>query len=310
MEKKELKQNIIDALTISKLPDDVFISTMTICCELDIQFNVDNIAKYIELKTNGIISIGYGKDNDPNTNRTLYPKKKKKKKLKMKKKQKREFHNQISLNVMVESKKEKPINIKLFTNGSIQMTGCKSVDNVVDVLEKIFIELKTIKAVLDTEKIIIEDKLFVNDHSKLFLENVKNVTIGMINSNFIYPNKIDRLKLFNLLNSESKECRYDPSNHAPVNIKYQCVEKSISILIFEKGSILITGAKNCNQILDGYNFINKYLLTNHRKIIKSNYTLLNINNIVTHKQDNMKLKPQTYDSDEEIDMAINTLLIS
>lgn len=310
MDKKILKQHIIDALTISKLPDDVFISTMTICCELDIQFNVDNIAKYIELKTNSIISIGYGKDNDPNTNRTLYPKKKKKKKLKIKKKQKREFHNQISLNVMVESKKEKPINIKLFTNGSIQMTGCKSVDNVVDVLEKIFIELKTIKAIINTEKFIIEEKPFVNNHSKLFLENVKNVTIGMINSNFIYPNKIDRLKLFNLLNLEGKECRYDPSNHAPVNIKYQCIEKSISILVFEKGSILITGAKNCNQILEGYNFINKYLLTNHKKIIKSNYTLLNINNMISHKQDKLKFKSDTYNSDEEIDIVLNTLLKS
>jgi TATA-box binding protein (TBP) (component of TFIID and TFIIIB) len=284
-EKGTLKQKILDALIIKKLPDDVFISTMTVCCELDIEFNVDNIARYIDLKSDGIKDISYGRDGDPATNRSLVPKKKKKKKVKSKakKKQKREFHNQISLNVMIESKKEKPVNIKLFTNGSIQMTGCKSVENVIDVLSKIFIELQTVKAVIDKETMTIVEKPFINDASKLSLEFVQNITIGMINSNFVYPNKIDRLKLFNLLNTEQKECRYDPSNHAPVNIKYNCKDKSISIFVFEKGSILITGAKNCEHILEGYEFINKYLLTNHKKIVKSNINMTNIDSLLDNK---------------------------
>ena len=284
-ETNTLKQKILDALVIKKLPDDVFISTMTVCCELEIEFNVDNIARYIDLKSDGIKDISYGRDGDPATNRSLVPKKKKKKKVKSKakKKQKREFHNQISLNVMIQSKKDKPVNIKLFTNGSIQMTGCKSVDNVIDVLSKIFIELQTVKAIIDKETMTITDKPFINDSSKLSLEFVDNITIGMINSNFVYPNKIDRLKLFNLLNSEQKECRYDPSNHAPVNIKYNCKDKSISIFVFEKGSILITGAKNCEHILEGYEFINKYLLTNHKKIVKSSINMSNIDSLLDNK---------------------------
>ena len=284
MEQREiLRTKILDALIIKKLPDDVCISTMTICCELEIQFNVDNIAKYIELKKGDITSISYGRDGDPLTNRSLFPKKKKNKikKTIIKKKQKREFHNQISLNVMVVSKKDKPVNIKLFTNGSIQMTGCKSVENVIDVLAKIFDELKTIRAIIDTKTFTIVDKPFVNNFDVLDIRHVNNITIGMINSNFKYENKIDRLKLFNLLNSESKECRYDPSNHAPVNIKFNCKDKSISIFVFEKGSILITGAKNCSHILEGYEFINKYLLTNHKKIVKSSINISNINNYLT-----------------------------
>jgi len=275
-----LKNKILDALIIKLLPDDVSISTMTVCCELDIQFNVDSIAKYIDLKKDSIIDISYGKEGDPKTNRSLYPKKKKKKKVVIKKKQKREFHNQISLNVMIASKEEKAVNIKLFTNGSIQMTGCKSVTNVIDVLDKIFYELRVVKAIIDLKTKTMMEKPFVNDYSKLYLKYVDNIKIGMINSNFSYPGKIDRLKLFNILNSDNKDCRYDPSNHAPVNIKYNCKGKSISIFVFEKGSILITGAKNCKHILEGYEFINKYLLENHTKIVKSIIDITNINTLL------------------------------
>jgi TATA-box binding protein (TBP) (component of TFIID and TFIIIB) len=285
MNTETLTNRIYDTLFIKKLPEDVLISTITVCCEIDIQFNVDNIAKFIELKKDGIINISFGKEGDPVTNRSLNPKKKKKKKVKNNKKQKREFQNQISLDIMIESKANKPINVKLFKNGSIQMTGCKSVINVVDVLSKVFTELKCVRAIVEKSKDIykIVEKPFVNNTSKLLLENIKNIAIGMINGNFIYPNKIDRLKLFNLLNSEGKECRYDPAIHAPVNIKFNCTDKSISILVFEKGSILITGGKNCNHILQGYEFINKYLLTNHRKIVKSNINADNISNYLDIK---------------------------
>ena len=43
------------------------------------------------------------------------------------------------------------------------------------------------------------DKPFINDPTKLYLNFVDNIIIGMINSNFKYPHKIDRLKLYNLL---------------------------------------------------------------------------------------------------------------
>jgi TATA-box binding protein (TBP) (component of TFIID and TFIIIB) len=300
--KNILKNKILDALIIRKLPDDVCISTMTICCDLEIEFIVSNIAKYIDLNQNGIVSISYGRNDDPCTNRSLFPKKRQKKK----KKAKRVFYNQVSLAIMVESKKDKPVNIKLFTNGSIQMTGCKSIDNVIDVIAKIFDELKTIKAIIDKQTMTIIDKPFINDPTKLFLNLVDNITIGMINSNFRYPNKIDRLKLYNLLLSESIECKYDPSNHACVNIKHHCVDKTISIFVFEKGPIVITGAKNCEHILAGYNFINKYLLNNHKKIVKSNVNISNINNLLNDSSDNKKLDLSD-DEDDDINEFLKSL---
>jgi TATA-box binding protein (TBP) (component of TFIID and TFIIIB) len=300
--KNILKNKILDALIIKKLPDDVCISTMTICCDLKIEFIVSNIGKYIDLSKNGIVSISYGRNDDPCTNRSLFPKKRQKKK----KKAKRVFYNQVSLAIMVESKKDKPVNIKLFTNGSIQMTGCKSIDNVIDVITKIFDELKTVKAIIDKQTMTIIDKPFINDPKKLFLNLVDNIKIGMINSNFRYPNKIDRLKLYNLLLSESIECKYDPSNHACVNIKHHCVDKTISIFVFEKGPIVITGAKNCEHILAGYNFINKYLLNNHKKIVKSNVNISNINNLLNDSSDNKKLDLSD-DEDDDINEFLKSL---
>jgi TATA-box binding protein (TBP) (component of TFIID and TFIIIB) len=264
---------------------------MTVCCDLDIEFKVNNVAKYIDLDKDGIISISYGQNDDPSTNRSLYPRKRQKKK----KKAKRVFYNQVSLAVMIKSKKDKPINIKLFTNGSIQMTGCKSIDNVVDVVDKVFNELKVIKGIIDKNTMTIVDKPFVNKHAKLNLNFIDNIIIGMINSNFKYPNKIDRLKLFNLLQSESIDSKYEPSNHACVNVKHHCFDKTISIFVFEKGPIVITGAKNCDHILSGYNFINKYLLTNHKKIVKSTINMSNINELLDDPQLNLNLS-----DDEEL----------
>lgn len=296
--KNILRNKITDALIIQKLPNDVCISTMTVCCDINIEFNVSNIARYIDLNKDSIINISYGRNDDPTTNRSLIPRKKSKKK----KKGKRVFYNQVSMAVMIKSKKEKPINIKLFTNGSIQMTGCKSIENVIDVLDKTFDELKVVKALIDIKQMKIIDKPFINDPSKLYLEFVNNIIIGMINSNFKYPNKIDRLKLYNLLNSENIQSKYDPSNHACVNIKYHCVDKTISIFVFEKGPIVITGAKNCEHVLAGYNFINKYLLTNHFKIAKSTINANELNNIMKNKKNKNTLFEDSEDLLSELDI--------
>ena len=91
----------------------------------------------------------------------------------------------------------------------------------------------------------------------------------MINSNFVLPFKIDRPKLYNLLFKEKYECFYDPIKHACVRVRYQHPLKLVSIFIFEKGNIIITGAQSCEQIKDAYTFIYKYLLINYKNIIKT-----------------------------------------
>ena len=71
---------------------------------------------------------------------------------------------------------------------------------------------------------------------------------------------INRENLFDLLTKANIRCTYEPCIHACVNIKYNYKNKeTISIFVFESGSIIITGAKTKNHIIEAYKFITKIL---------------------------------------------------
>lgn len=265
----KIASDIADKLGFDKLPTDMTISTMTLSCKVNTQFNCKNIARYVDLSYGGILSVKCGSDDNTKTNRTLLPKKQKTGKPK---KKKSVFYNQVSMYVMVKGKNKKPVSVKLFLNGAIQMTGCKTIAHAIEALSKIFIELRKIKAIITSKHYCLRvvEQNFVTNRDVLNVKHVKNISVAMINSNFSINFKIDRAKLHNLMLVEGYEVSYDPEKHACVNIKYDHTDKQLSIFVFEGGSIIITGVRNCYQILDAYNFINKYLLTNYNKIIKNN----------------------------------------
>ena len=65
------------------------------------------------------------------------------------------------------------------------------------------------------------------------------------------------------------DCTYDPIRHACVNIKLSHPTKTITIFVFESGSIIILG-KTCRQVRDAYNFINVFLLSNYFNVCCKN----------------------------------------
>lgn len=262
----KIKDKIKQSLGLFNLPTEVNISTMTVCCKLDTVFILENIAKYLELSNTGILSIAYGDSSNPATNRTLLPKKNTNKK----KKKKKAFFNQVSVYIHAPlKKKKKMVNLKIFSNGSFQMTGCQSIHIVLDALYKILSKLSETKAIIKHKTMTIEEKPFSLNPEIIKMENIRELSIAMINSDFKFPAKINRLALYDILKSDGYEVKFDPTKHASVDIKYQCsIDKKISILVFEDGPILITGAKNCEQIHKSYNFINQYLLERVTKILK------------------------------------------
>lgn len=278
-QKHKILTDSIKNLDITELPDDVIISTITIVCRIgDKQpktkiFNCKNIAKYIELRDDCILTVTHGIKDDTATNRTIIQSKKKKNKTK------KVFFNQVSLAVKINGKPDDPVNIKLFANGAIQMTGCKNISNAVETMYIVFEELKKQKAIISPENNKITDIPFVSDMTLLSLDNIKNFKIAMINSGFKIPFRIDRVKLHDLLMSKNHDCLCELVRHACVNIKYNNSDdenNASSIFVFEKGSIIITGVKSGKQINNSYNFINRFLLENH-KAIKKNDNLRNIN---------------------------------
>jgi len=280
-------------LELLNLPYDLQISTTTITCHLDITFNVENIGLYF----NDFDSIIVGKRYGNRIINNLVNVKKLKTGKKKKRKEKKNFYNQVSLifrsatlmgldpEKLSIKEKDKTVNIKLFINGSIQMTGCKYLDNIHKSLEILFDRLKIRKAILDKNNNFII-KSFVsnsitnkdvddNTLSKLDIKNVDNFKIVMINTNFNILFQINREKLYQLLKDEGYDVIFDPISHSGVIIKYQIhnnSNKTISIFVFESGSITIAGSNSYHQVLETYNFINKFILNNYDKLLTKNIT--------------------------------------
>lgn len=277
-----LKKKVNDLLELDKLPSDINITTITISCKCETEFKGKKISKYIDISTDEIISVSYGAKSNMKTNRiSNYLKNKKKtnnktcKLDKTSKTNKREFYNQVSSYVNVRHK-DSPVHVMLFINGSIKMAGCKSNDDFIHTLLILFNALNNVKGVKHSSKKLIIDKTFVSNRNKLDISLVNNIKIGMINSGFELPFKINRVILYELLLRDNiMKCSYDPDKHSGIIIKYETeinnvTVKHATILVFESGKIIITGAKSCKYILDAYNFINKYILSNFNTIVKHN----------------------------------------
>lgn len=259
------------------LPYDLDISTSTITCNLDITFNVENIGLYFNDFDDIVIGKTYGNrivNNIVSIKKLISTKKKKRK-------GKKNFFNQVSLifrsatlmgldpNKLSEKEKCKVVNVKLFINGSIHMTGCKYLDNIKNSLTILFEKLKTTKAILNNNMEFIE-KPFVNDISKLDINKVRDFNIEMINTNFNGLYQINRNKLFQLLLDKNVEVTFDPIIHPSVNIKYRLINfpaKTISIFIFESGSITIAGSNSYDEVLEAYNFIGKFIYQNYKNLL-------------------------------------------
>jgi TATA-box binding protein (TBP) (component of TFIID and TFIIIB) len=268
----DVKENEIDIL-----PNGVSISTMCASCKLGTILNILNIEKYMELNTDDILCVKMNKDRI----RNLIPDKKKNKrdkKTKMLKQEKDEktnhFYNQITVIIRIGSgpidnwETEGKINLKLFKNGSVQMSGCKSVKTINIVLNKLVYKLKTIKAKIEDGKIV--EKNFVENVENLKVTNFK---IDMINSNYKVNMQIDRSKLFGLLLKKKIKSSFEPCIRACVIIKYIPLidndeQKEISIFVFQKGNIIITGARRKSHILVAYKYINNILITHSEEISK------------------------------------------
>ncbi len=281
---KDLK----NALNIKLLPNDIKISTITITCKVNTTFNNLHIEKYLDLD-NEIVTIKSLRVNKTSLNV------KKTRKKKISKFKKNAFYNQVSIGLkktdinLLQKGFKGIINVKLFINGAIQITGCKSYEDFKWALTTLFQKLSVIKATYDGIEKIIIDKPFCGNIDILKLENIERIKVAMINSNFHIGYSINRENLYGLLNNNKIMCSYDPVIHACVNIKYTHNLKKLSIFVFEKGVIIITGANHCDQIIPAYQFIKAYLDKNYNNLAKNTYEVKD--DLITQilKRKNIKL---------------------
>jgi hypothetical protein len=205
------------------------------------------------------------------------------------KKDNENFYNSCSIIVKGE-KERKCVNIKLFNNGQITLTGAKYEPDGLKACEFLLSELKKY------------DDIFV-DTSKEDITNsmIENFRITMINSDFNTKFKIDLLKLLDILNNmeEDRFIKFNPAVYRGLMIGFfwnknkkiqdgccncplKCtgkkkkvkdkdkdiICKKITISIFKSGSVIITGGYLKEQIDDAYKFINELFKTYYHDIIK------------------------------------------
>ena len=262
----------VDKMEINNLPDGVKVATMCSSCFLDSKLQLDDIDKYMVLHEDDILTVKRTKDNI----KTLIKlKKPTKKALNPKRKDtSNNFYNSITLIVRVTTgptediNLEPRINVKLFKNGSLQMSGCKNIENVNVVLGKILKRLKAIKGKIEDG--IIKEITFAEEPTKVSINNFK---IDMIYCNYRISIEIDREKLYDLLKKKKVKCIYEPCIRACVIIKFVPTQdnpdyKEVSIFIFKKGNIIITGARSRTQVIEAYKYINNIFITHSDEIEK------------------------------------------
>lgn len=261
---------------VDNLPNGVSVSTMCCSAKIGSEIKIDKIMNFLQLNSDDILTV---KMNDMKI-RTLLTKKikNKRKKIGTKKAKTQKFYNQITVVVRIthgdyeDINNEKRINVKLFKNGSIQMSGCKRIEEVNTVINKLVYRLKEIKGLRTEDGECIEYISFLEDADKI---NINSYKIDMINSNYRVNLMVDRSKFYKLLLKKKIEASFEPCIRACVIIKY-CPpvdnpdEKSISIFIFQKGNIIITGAKSRNQVISSYNYLNDIIMEHADDISKKN----------------------------------------
>jgi TATA-box binding protein (TBP) (component of TFIID and TFIIIB) len=236
-----------------------------------------------ESDTPGFIWIEWGTQHTRGT----FPKKRRKTERKI-------FDNQIT--VIYKIKEGYMPNIKLFRNGNIQMTGIRTVEDGIKIIEIMTEEVRRIAKAGSLSQIGEEMKPIVEDAEVL---KGRDFTIRMINSDFAVPYKIRRKELHRLLMEDyGNKCSYQPETYPGVKLQYfwnqqsnkhdgcchcptmcfgkedgksQC--KKVTVSIFQSGKVLITGATSFKQVDDAYQYITK-ILEEQKERIELNLTAL------------------------------------
>lgn len=272
-----------DQKEVSGLPDGISVSTIGASCKLNTRLNIPNIEKYLQLNSDDIVTV---KQNDGLIRTLVSPQSKVKRNILKSNKSlsdseiivpnTKSFYNQITVVIRVnhglykDLNNEPKINVKLFRNGSVQMSGSKSLKSINIVLNKLIVRLNEVKAKFENN--IIVEKNFIENRVDNLIQ-IDNFKINLINSNYKVNMQIDREKLYNLLVKKKVKSSYEPCIRACVIIKFipksdNEEQKEVSVFVFQAGNIIITGARSRDQVIDAYNYINNILLTHSNDISK------------------------------------------
>lgn len=148
------------------------------------------------------------------------------------------FYNSVSIGYTDENSTK---HVKLFTNGSVHVTGCSNLEDCKRVAKQLMVVLPKI---LDEE--------IECDYSRF--------EIVMMNTSFSMNVNLNLYKLVrHFATLPDVDIKYDPGVYAAAMIKYkpEGCSKKITANIFSTGNVIIAGAQNLGQVLEMYKMINE-----------------------------------------------------
>ncbi len=245
--------------------DNVRISTMTQIGHLSSLLHLESL--FNNLEENSIIKYIQWGDKKKGIN---HKEKKRKSTIKEINNHKKYFYNQVTIHIL----KDKIINLKIFNNGGIQMTGIKYFEQ----------GKETIELLLDIlDKLDIQTKLSIFESMKEYSRPIiKDIQIVNTVSDFDLKKEVKREVLHRFIVDNGYYSSYESVIYPGVNIKYyynpvkqntgicNCEGpcdgkgkngycKKITIAVFKSGKALITGANDKSQIEIAYHFITNFI---------------------------------------------------
>lgn len=262
----------------------IIISTITLNFEIDANVELESFALICD-KLKIVKTMNYSKGGRKSKTETVN----------------NNFYNQCQLTlnskpitILVKDKKSynfrmtdiiPNIKISVFRNGSIKIVGCRTLTQIcrtMRFLYKLFVKYphvlhlnKSLK--IDGKKII--QKGFRKRNAKV---EIKNTRMSLINCTFYIKTGVNREGLARFLEQSGdtriKSVLFDTENHEAVRIKFlsrgsHSTKKTITrkktekqdgeytIMVFNTGPVIITGAQSIYDIVKGYEFINNLLYT-------------------------------------------------
>jgi len=242
----EEADNIKSYLEIQELfrEKGIKISTMTITCSVGVCVDTRLYYKYSKLSKDNLVQISAMHQDEPvlrtAITRTILSEDGKlpgaDPKSKAHKRPKRAFDNQVTFLMKIDKEGSNFKNAKLFNNGSVQMTGCRDIEEVKEVVTKLIRILKAGRVVnFRGEKYLVDyirpidpsaDKLVPCQKSDQIRPigmklpgrkirdrmNMHNCCVHMINSNFKVDFLIDRPELERILRTHYRYVPFVPKS--------------------------------------------------------------------------------------------------
>lgn len=222
----------------------ISISTMTITCSIGVCVDTYLFYKYVEITSEGIVQISAMRKGEQASRaaitRTLLVDNGRlpgaKSNTKKYKRPKRAFDNQVTFLMKIDKEDSNFKNTKLFNNGSVQMTGCKDIEEVKEVVMKLITILKAGRVVqAGGDKYLVDfirpidpsaDALVpcvIGDQIRPLGKklpgrkirsrmNMHNCCVHMINSNFKVDFLIDRPELEKVLRTHYRYVDFVPKS--------------------------------------------------------------------------------------------------